>query len=298
MIEVQSNQSPTVKEKVATTVKKMIIVAVLILIAIVLLSLNEYGKSSNAWCFEGKDVCTLKAMDKLRAERDSRKADLQKQIIDTETYYNNKINPLKSALTGETISNELKAGRKQNVPESILSFRIVPQVMADEPTKEVVLGPVSWSPGNTRYKGVLQQANSPYSEVPIETYCRVAGITIDQCDILVGICQAESGNGIQYRRLDRETNTIVSANSTGKQVYNCAGLKGGGISYPTEDGWYIRQFKSWDDFWSQFPFIMKQGYFDRGGNTPEIISKCYVRGDCSTIKWEWVGRVKDLINKL
>lgn len=292
-------QSQTVKERATNTVKKMIIVAVLVLVAVVLLSMNEYSKGDFAWCFGDRDQCAIDKMDALRAERDSKKAELQKQIIDTDTHYNNKINPLKSTLSGQTIVNELSAGRKQNVPEGILGFRLVPQAMADDsPKEEVALGPTSYSPDNLRYKGVLQQANSPYSEVPIETYCRVAGITVEQCDILVGICQAESGNGTQYRRLDRETNTIVSANSTGKQVYNCAGLKGGGISYPTEDGWYIRQFKSWDDFWSQFPFIMKQGYFDRGGNTPEIISKCYVSGDCRTVKPEWASRVKNLINKL
>jgi hypothetical protein len=291
-----------VQSKVVVTVKKMIVVAVLVLIAVILLGLNEYGKGPMAWCFEGKDVCTLKAMDKLRAERDSRKADLQKQIIDTETYYNNKINPLKSALTGETISNELKAGRKQNVPESILGFRLVPQVMADELTEEVVLGSVSWSPDNTRYTRLLTELGSPYANVPIELYCREAGITIKQCDILVAIPQSEGQSGKDFKSdfLPRE-----EAVKLGQTFYhNPVGMKDLRLkgererTHPDENGMYLRRFDSWDAFWRFYPAHMKTAYFDRGGTTPEIISKCYVRGDCKVVKQEWANTIHQFINKI
>lgn len=287
-----------VQSKVATTIKKMIVVAVLVLIAVVLLALNEYGKGPMAWCFEAKDICTLKAMDTERAARDTFNANLDKQRIDNDNYHNNRINSLKTTLSGQTIVNELSAGRKENVPEGILGFRLVPQAMASETSTGVTLGDVSWSPDGTRYTAVLTAAGSPYATTPIELYCRQAGVTVEQCDILVGICQAESGNGLRYARKDMVTGAIVGADQAGASVYNCAGLKGGGLSYPTPEGWYIRPFKSWDDFWTQFPVIMKAGYFDRGGTTPEVISKCYVKGDCARVKPEWSSRVHDLINKI
>lgn len=280
--------------------KKSIIVLCVAASLLVAVGINEYMKGDYSWCFEDRDICTIKSMDKLRAERDSKKAELQKQIIDTETFYNNKINPMKSSLTGATITNEIKSGRKENVPEGILSFRIIPQALAasgDTMNDSNVRMANHISIG--RYGEALANVLSPYANVPIEKYCNTAEVKQDQCDILVGIAHAESTSGTNFKC---NFKTREEAIKLGQEYYfNPVGIKDftsdGLKKNPDDNGCYLRKFASWNAFWEFYPAHMKQAYFDKGAITPEVISKWYVGGN-GLVKYGWVNRVKFFTNKL
>jgi len=273
----------------------------LFLVGVVLVGVTMYGSNCSG------DTCIQKQIDDMRLEKDA----YQAKINDINMH----INELKKGFSAGYVIEQIQSQHMQNVHPDILTqrdeskgFSLIPKAMAasgetmlDVPSKtsssnvSVRFAPNQISVG--RYGEVLAELGSPFASVPIEKYCNEAQVSQYQCDILVGISFAESRVGTSFRKRDAAGN-IVLAVEEGKARFNPAGIKGGGFSYPTPDGWYIRPFKSWDDFWQQYPQIMKKGYFDKGGNTPEIISKCYVRGDCIQVKDGWVDRVKSLMAKL
>jgi len=273
----------------------------LFLVGVVLVGVTMYGSNCSG------DTCIQKQIDDMRLEKDA----YQAKINDINMH----INELKKGFSAGYVIEQIQSQHMQNVHPDILTqrdeskgFSLIPKAMAasgetmlDVPSKtsssnvSVRFAPNQISVG--RYGEVLAELGSPFASVPIEKYCNEAQVSQYQCDILVGISFAESRVGTSFRKRDAAGN-IVLAIEEGKARFNPAGIKGGGFSYPTPDGWYIRPFKSWDDFWQQYPQIMKKGYFDKGGNTPEIISKCYVRGDCIQVKDGWVDRVKSLMAKL
>lgn len=273
----------------------------LFLVGVVLVGVTMYGSNCSG------DTCIQKQIDDMRLEKDA----YQAKINDINMH----INELKKGFSAGYVIEQIQSQHMQNVHPDILTqrdeskgFSLIPKAMAasgetmlDVPSKtsssnvSVRFAPNQISVG--RYGEVLAELGSPFASVPIEKYCNEAQVSQYQCDILVGISFAESRVGTSFRKRDAAGN-IVLAVEEGKARFNPAGIKGGGFSYPTPDGWYIRPLKSWDDFWQQYPQIMKKGYFDKGGNTPEIISKCYVRGDCIQVKDGWVDRVKSLMAKL
>lgn len=275
------------------------IFVVLGLVGAVLIALTIYSTKCSG------DTCIQKEIDQLRTEKDGYQARINE--------LNGNINELKKGFSAGYVIEQIQTQHMQNVHPDIITFRsltenLIPKANAssgetllDVPqTTGVSNVSVRFAPNWIsvgRYGKVLAELGSPYASVPIEKYCNEAGVSQYQCDILVGITFQESEVGKRFAKKDAN-GSIVPADEQGAISFNPAGLKGGGISYPTPEGFYIRPFKSWDDFWQQYPQIMKTGYFDRGGNTPESISKCYVRGDCVDIKYSWANGVKSFMAKL
>lgn len=266
----------------------------------VLVGTTMYGSNCSG------DECIQKQIDQLRAEKDAYQGKINE--------LNGNINELKKGFSAGYVIEQIQTQHLQNVHPDILTqrdeakgFSLIPKAMAasgetmlDVPQR-TSSGHVSVRFANQisvgRYGEVLAELGSPFASVPIEKYCNEAQITQYQCDLLVGITFQESEVGRKFSKKDA-SGKIVAANAQGVISYNPAGLKGGGYTYPTPEGFYLRPFKSWDDFWSFYPAHMKVAYFDKGGNTPESISKCYVRGDCVVIKDSWVAGVKSFMAKL
>lgn len=278
--------------------KKIILSAAAIAVVLGLVLVGDYAdKNELAFCLQDKDQCIQTKIDSLRGEKDA----YQGKINDLNTH----INDLKKGFSAGYVIEQIQTQHMQNVHPDIVTFRLIPQAHAA--SGDVSLPEVSLSSEQGglrtakqisvgRYGEMLAKKGSPYSGVPIEQYCNKAQITEYQCDILVAISGQESNFGTDFAK--RKDGKIVNASEEGVYNYNPVGIKGGGISYPTPEGWYIRPFKSWDDFWSQYPTIMKTGYFDRGGTTPTIISKCYVGGDCYRVKESWVNGVESFIKEI
>ncbi len=221
------------------------------------------------------DSCIQKRIDNLRAEKDTYQGKIN--------VLNTAINDLKKGFSSGYVIKQIQENSLQNVHPDIITF--VPtsygvgkgSVFLPKEVEKKVLG---------QY---LQQKNSPFAEEDILQACSKARVSRDQCLMLVAISGAESNFGTNFVKKDTH-GKIVLAISEGQKKYNPVGLKGGGISYPTPDGFYIRPFQSWQDFWNQYPRIMKSGYFDRGGVTLASISRCYVGGDCINAKPQWTAR--------
>lgn len=246
------------------------------------------------------DVCLEQ---KINVKREEKQAYLDRiAVIDEE------IEAFKKQLTVGYAVEKLKSGDTKQVSKDILGFKanlhVVQQAYADTSdqgvtsSQEISLSTEETTLDSTRYQAYLTSKGSPFANVDIGLHCARAALNVDQCDMLVAISGSESSFGTKYRKLDRTTGKIVEANEEGKGKHNPVGIKGGGISYPTADGFYIRQFESWDDFWAQYTKIMKQGYFDRGGNSLAVISKCYVSGDCRLVKTGWTQRGEQFIAEI
>lgn len=228
------------------------------------------------------DACIQKQIDNLRTEKDA----YQGKINDLNTH----INSLKKGFSAGYVIEQIQTQHLQNVHPDILSYADLIPVAATG-----VGQPSAAEKG--RLTAYLNTKGAPYANENILGHCADVQVSRIQCYMLVAISGAESSFGTQYRKKDG-SGAIVVANAEGQQKFNPVGLKGGGYSYPTPDGFYIRPFNSWQDFWQQYPQIMKQGYFSRGGNTLAVISKCYVGGDCVTTKSSWVNRSEQFLKEI
>ncbi len=220
------------------------------------------------------DVCIQKRIDNLRTEKDTYQGKINS--------LNTTINDLKKSFSSAYVIKQIQDNNLQNVHPEIISF--VPASNG--------AGQVGYYPKAIEKKALayyLQSKGSPFAHEDILQSCSKANVSRNQCLMLVAISGAESSLGTQFRKKDAQ-GKIVVANIEGQSKYNPVGLKGGGFSYPTPDGFYLRPFQSWTDFWNQYPRIMKSGYFDRGGVTFASISRCYVGGDCINAKPQWTKR--------
>ncbi len=300
---------------------KILIVLAVILIFTGAIYLNEYSNHNPlAWCFKDENVCRKEAMDKLRAEREGKKDALKKAIVDTDNHYNPIINEIKLGLDGATIQEELKAGRKENVPEGILSLRnaLIPlanassgETMLDVPVKTSVnhvgvrFAPDYISVG--RYGEVLADLGSPYASVPIEKYCNENGLKSRQCDLLVGIAQRESQNGTDFKC---NYKTKEEANKLGQEYYhNPVGIKDfskdGTKKNPDANGCYLRKFDSWDSFWAWYVPHMANPSVYNWKNVTDVtyLSGCYVKGKnkqgyCLPPSMSWTNTVHGFAEKI
>lgn len=270
------------------------------------------------WCFKDQDTCAVEEMNHYRNVRDEKlKQENEQHMINVtaiNAYYNDKkINPLKVTLSAGAVIKEAKEGDRRNIPEELLTLKnvLVPIAQADNGdgwTQDVEIKDQSSitkdqsTEKTLRYQAVLNSVGSPYANIDIESGCNTAGVTEYQCDILVAIAQSESGSGNNFKSdfLARD-----EAINLGQNFYhNPVGIKDlrpkeeRERSHPDENGMYLRRFESWEAFWQWYPSHMKAAYFDRGGSTPAIISKCYVRGDCKITKPSWVHRVESFISKI
>lgn len=228
------------------------------------------------------DACIQKEIDGLRSEKDA----YQGKIQDINTH----INTLKKGFSSGYVIEQIQSQHLQNVHPDILSYaELIPATTAGVS--------VPTAAERSKLTAYLVSKGAPYAQENILEHCAQAQVSRLQCYMLVAISGAESSFGTQFKKKSA-TGNIVVANEEGKQKFNPVGLKGGGFSYPTPDGFYLRPFQSWQDFWHQYPQIMKNGYFNRGGSTLVAISKCYVGGDCASIKPDWVNRSEQFLHEI
>lgn len=274
---------------------KAIIVLIVVGILFGAVSLIEYSKNPLAWCFKDKSQCAIDAMNNLRNARDTQEKHLKQAILDNQNYYNPIINSLKPTLDGATIEAEIKAGRKENVPEGILSFRnlLIPKANA---ASGDVMNEISLSDnkpytggirfGNAipvgRYGEVLAELGSPYAAVPIEQYCNKEQIPVAGCDILVGIAHAESGSGTNFKC---NWKTREEAIRLGQSIYfnpvgRFVGSYVNGRKVPDENGCYLEKFASWEAFWEFYTNRMANNIYEFKTRTePHTMYLRYVKGD-------------------
>jgi hypothetical protein len=262
-------------------------------------------------CGVGDDQCIQRVIDLKRSQRDQQIKSYQDMLSSTETRYNNDINALKKKFSGEYLIKQAQAGQKQNVPAELLSLKsmLVQTALAD--TNDVSNQNGTTADFSMQYSkegklsDFLRSKGSPFAGVDILKYGREAGLTEEQTALLIGISARESNWGTAYTSTRKGYRESVPEMAS---VYNNpVGLKWCTLGTgecpepnrkPDENGMWIQRYDSYDQFWQTYTKQMKRGYFDRGGDTPEIISKCYVQGDCVRVKPEWSATVTDAMNQV
>lgn len=271
-------EAPSIKKSISKQHVGYALLATLVFIAgYTLFQLWGSWACANDSCIQGK-------IDTMRSEKEAYQAKIQS--------INTSINDLKKGFSSGYVIEQIQTQHLQNVHPDILSrAELIPASVGAG-----VIAPTLAE--KQQLASYLNTKNAPFAQENILQSCANAQVTRSQCYMLIAISGAESSFGTQFRKLDTATGKIVVANQEGKNKYNPVGIKGGGISYPSADGFYIRQFQSWTDFWQQYPKIMKQGYFDRGGTTLATISKCYVSGDCQQVKAGWTQRSEQFYREI
>lgn len=153
--------------------------------------------------------------------------------------------------------------------------------------------PTSGDPARDQLRAFLEAKGSPYAQVDVIGYCDAAGISRQQCRLLLAICGAESDHGTQYRN----SKDHADEDARGRELFNCGGVKRGSWnkpywdSYnPRETGWWLVRFPSWDVYWRLYTAGMKAGHFDQGRDTAGELCSVYVGGGSCGAK-AWRGRV-------
>lgn len=167
----------------------------------------------------------------------------------------------------------------------------------------------------------LKSKGSPFADVDVLGYGREAGLTEQQTALLLGISLRESHWGKDYTST---RNGYKESVPEMESIYhNPVGIKwcierpismpsaafdGSMVEVmtecpeknriPDENGMWIQKYDSYEQFWRTYTIQMKKGYFDRGGTTPKIISKCYVKGDCVDVKDDWAATVTQGMNEV
>lgn len=274
------------------------------------------------WCFKDRDTCTIDEMkhwrevkDKQLTQENDRHATTVATIND---YYNEqKINPLKLTLSAGAVIKEAKEGDKRNIPQDFLTLRssLVPIAHADNGDgwiKDVEIkdqDSITTAQGSKkplRYQALLTSVGSPYADVDIESHCSNAKLSIVQCDLLVGIAQAESQSGTDFKCDYKSKDAAITL---GQNAYhNPVGIKDfrddGIKKNPDANGCYLWMFPSWDAFWEWFPQKMIKSYaWDRQGADVSYMSGCWVKGKnksggCLPPAKSWEHRVESFTSKI
>lgn len=299
-------------------------IALVIGVALALYLTALVATSDHYWCFKDKDTCTIEEIDYWRAEKEvtiqqiKQRAD--EQLASANDYYDNKkINPLKLTLSAAAVIKEAREGDKRNVPQDFFTLKnsLVPIAHADENRGDGWINDVeikdqdsiSTAQGSKkplRYQALLTSVGSPYANVDIESHCLNAKLNQIQCDLLVGIAQAESQSGTDFKC---DYKTKAEAIQLGQNAYhNPVGIKDfrddGIKKNPDANGCYLWMFPSWDAFWEWFPQKMIISYaWNKQGADVSYMSGCWVKGkdkkgNCLPPAKSWEHRVESFINKL
>lgn len=172
----------------------------------------------------------------------------------------------------------------------IRTFLYIDEVAPPEPVvaESATVAPaasINGDPVKEQLRTYLTEKGSPYAEVDVIAHCDAAGITRNQCALLLAICGKESQHGTAYK------NTKGRPKEEGYEFHNCAGVKGGASwhDFPYsggKDGWWIAKFPDWDTFWQKFIAGQKKARFDKGRVTPyAFAASCYVGGCASNSNW-------------
>lgn len=302
----------------------LIKVALVIGVAVSLYLSAMVATSQHYWCFKDKDTCTIEEIEYWRGLKEKTNSEItaryNEQMATSNDYFDNKkINPLKLTLSASALIKEAKEGDKRNLPQELFSLKnsLVPIAHADENRgdgwiKDVEIKdqePISTAQGNEktlRYQALLTSVGSPYANVDIESHCANANLNQVQCDLLVGIAQAESQSGTDYKC---DYKSKEAAITLGQSAYhNPVGIKDfrddGIKKNPDANGCYLWQFPSWDAFWEWFPQKMIKSYaWDRQMADVSYMSGCWVKGkdkkgNCLPPAKSWEYRVESFIKRI
>lgn len=261
------------------------------------------------------DQCILQAIDMERKDRDAFKEAREQEIANFVSQKNAEITAYvtakdatiegyKDQLKPETIEQEYKANRLQNVPSRLLKL-MVPEAKADSSevslSKEPTAAPLPVVPN--RYTAVLAKYNAPYKDVNIEQYCKDAGMAQRDCDVMVAVAQAESQMGKDFYCVQQ---TKAHAIELGQTYYhNPMGLMDASVHWKngrkTMDfqGCYLRKFDSWDAFWKFMPQSFmnpSMRYYVGNWHTVEELSGIWVTGNKDTPVDYWYKAVNGVLN--
>lgn len=174
------------------------------------------------------------------------------------------------------------------------------------------IAPVIEPSGATPLATYLASKGSPYANVDIAGACNAAGITNDQCRLLVAICGKESNHGTQYARSIKQaradgtsfmtTDRGPEADRKGMEYANCAGVKRGSWNkqYPYSsgtDGWWLVKFPDWQTFWNEYARGMKKGWFDKQADEPSELCFQYV-GSPTVCESSWLNGVNFFLSEI
>ncbi len=155
--------------------------------------------------------------------------------------------------------------------------------------------PADVSTGHTELSAYLASKGSPYAHVDITAHCDSAGITREQCRLLVAICGKESKHGTAYK------NSKGRDASEGHDFHNCGGVKRGSWNreypYDPSTGWWLVKFPDWDTYWREYPKGMKKGWFDKHADTANDLCWKYV-GSPNVCEVSWVDGVNFFLSEI
>lgn len=183
---------------------------------------------------------------------------------------------------------------RNDAPEGYLYFPTPPGVTHTEEQKVAL-------------KQYLASKDAPFKDVDVYGYCDAAGITDEQCHLLLAVTGAESRFGTDFRK--RVNGVNVVAVEEGLTMHNYGGVKPAtkytpSWTDPWDDtydsaatGWYLVQFPDDETFWRQFTVGMKQSWFDKGGDKPEDLCLQYV-GAPKVCEQTWLERTHFFLNEL
>lgn len=317
---------------------KLLIVLAVVLLLTGAVYLNEYNHNPMAWCFSDHDTCAVKAMNTLRDKKIQAHADNKATFEANEKAinenYDPKIEALKPTISVGAALKEAKEGDKRNIVGDLLTLKqgVIPQAMAsdnvetaiksgDEATAAIFSDDMVNLQRKQRLTAFLQSKGSPFADVDVLQYGREAGLTEQQTALLLGISLRESDWGKDYtstRNGYRESvpemgaiyhNPVGIKRCVEREITMPSGALDGSTMQvmtecpdknriPDSNGMWIQKYDSYEQFWRTYTIQMKKGYFDRGGTTPETISKCYVQGDCKVVKDDWAATVTQGMNEV
>lgn len=274
-----------------------------VLCAMILLSLD--------WCFDSSDVCLQRKVDSLR----NVKAQLQLNI----DKINNQINDLKVKFSSGYVIEEAKQGRSQNVPKDLLqsAFHLIPQTYASTNSPGAITrqgyapgtpleGEISLGVTKTvvaqKLAKFLAQKQAPFKTTDLLQIAGQEGLTQDEAILALAITGQESKFGTIYARFNGR-GVVYAGKEWGESYHNAAGFKSipdciNQARYPDKDGFYLSKCPDWETFFHGYFRKLKTGYFDRGAKTPQVISKCYVGGDCRRVKVGWSRAVSGFVAEI
>lgn len=263
-----------------------------VLLIVVLAYLNDMTKDPTFLCFKSKDQCIIDYVIKLRVQRDDTYNATIAQANSGKAEMNKIIEANKSQLSSGFVNEELKAGRRENVPSSLLqqlTNAIAPKAEAKDNgmadislSSEPAYSPVL--PANS-ISEFLKSKGSPYAYINFPALAERNGLTMDQMTLLLAISGKESSFGTSYRKKDGPGYRFDNEN--GLKLHNPVGIKWclhvdgcpANNTIPDENGFYLQHYDSWEQFWDTYTRQMKLVYFDGQCDSSNCMKNKYVGGN-------------------
>ncbi len=259
---------------------------------------NEVAHDPTFLCFKGNDKCLMDAVVNERAARDSGEKEILAQAKSFVEFKNKHIESIKSRFSLPFIQDELKAGRRENVPSSLLQ-QLVNLVAPQAQAKDNGMADISWSEPSyapvhieNGLNAYLESKNSPFAHINLMEVGERNGLTADQMYLLVSISGQESTFGTVYRRSSK--GGLVRDDELGLTYHNPVGLQHcvrvegcpSPNTIPDENGFWLQRYDTWEQFWDLYTKQMKKVYFEGQCDTVSCMKQKYV-GGTKEHKAEW-----------